>query len=345
VEYRTLGRTGLKLSTVGFGCMLTSDGSVIRKALDMGINHFDTARAYLDGNNEELVGEAIKGRRQQIVLSSKSIGGSNADIMRNLGLSLAALKTDYLDIWYMHGLAGAGDITPGMLNAIRTAKRSGMVRFAGVSTHMRQAAVIKDALKTPDLDVVLVAYNFAMEQGLTPLIEQAAKAGVGVIAMKVFAGGFRSSTPYQSPGKLRKMLRNPGAMLSALKWVVGNPNVTSAIPSIVDTDQLEENFKAMSEPFGEEDVKRLTAQLEYIRPLYCRMCGRCDGDCARGVPVQDVLRALTYAEGYGQLALGRETFRALPSNSACSGCPGCTVRCPQGVEVAARMQRAQELLA
>jgi predicted aldo/keto reductase-like oxidoreductase len=205
--------------------------------------------------------------------------------------------------------------------------------------------VIKDVLKTPEIDVILVAYNFAMEQGLTPLIEQAAKAGIGVIAMKVFAGGFRSSTPYQSPGRLRKMLKNPGAMLAALKWVLANPNVTSAIPSMVDTDQVEENFRAMAEPFGEEDVKFLSAHLEEIRPLYCRMCGRCDGHCGQGVPVQDVLRALAYAEGYGQVALGRKTFRGLPGVAACSNCSGCTVRCPHGVEVAARMQRAQELLA
>ena len=110
-------------------------------------------------------------------------------------------------------------------------------------------------------------------------------------------------------------------------------------------EQLEENFKAMSEPFSETDVKILSAHLENIRPVYCRMCGRCDGQCPQGVEVQDVLRALAYAEGYGQPALGRQTFRGVAGTGKCSACPTCTVGCPHGVEVAERMIRAQELFA
>ena len=99
VEYRTLGKTGLKVSTVGFGCMITSDASVIRKAVDMGINYFDTARVYQDGNNEAFLGEALKGRRKDVIISSKSPSRSQIEATRNLGLTLSALQTDYLDIW------------------------------------------------------------------------------------------------------------------------------------------------------------------------------------------------------------------------------------------------------
>lgn len=345
VEYRTLGKTGLKVSTVGFGCMITSDASVIRKAVDMGINYFDTARVYQDGNNEAFLGEALKGRRKDVIISSKSPSRSQLEATRNLGLTLSALQTDYLDIWFLHGVSGAGELSAGVLGALQSAKKSGKIRFAGVSTHSHQAAVIKDAIKSGVIDVVLTAYNFAMEQKLTPLIDEAAKAGMGFVAMKVMAGGFQAPGYYPSSGELRRRFKRPGALLAALKWAIANPSIGSAIPSMVDMEQLEENFKAMSEPFSEADVKILSAHLENIRPVYCRMCGRCDGQCPQGVEVQDVLRALAYAEGYGQPALGRQTFRGVAGTGKCSACPTCTVGCPHGVEVAERMIRAQELFA
>ena len=100
-------------------------------------------------------------------------------------------------------------------------------------------------------------------------------------------------------------------MLAALKWVVRNPNVHTTIPSMTDMDQLDENLKAMAQPFSAADEKMLALQLDHITPLYCRMCGECDGQCRQGLPVADVLRFLTYADGYGQFALGRERFLEL----------------------------------
>jgi predicted aldo/keto reductase-like oxidoreductase len=102
----------------------------------------------------------------------------------------------------------------------------------------------------------------------------------------------------------------------------------------------------MAEPFSGADEKILARQLQYIAPLYCRMCGRCEGTCAQGLPVPDILRCLSYAEGYGQFALGRERYAELPvMRTACSDCERCTVQCPNGVQIARRVERAQELFA
>ena len=101
----------------------------------------------------------------------------------------------------------------------------------------------------------------------------------------------------------------------------------------------------MAEPLSASEVRLLAAHLERIAPLYCRMCGRCDGACAQGLPVADVLRCLTYAEGYGQFALGRERYQELAQIGRCADCSACTVNCPYGVQVAARMARAQEIFA
>jgi len=163
--------------------------------------------------------------------------------------------------------------------------------------------------------------------------------------MKVMAGGFRRTKPGDP---LYGKLKTEGTMLAALKWVIKNPHVHTTIPSMTDMDQLDENLRAMQEPFAPADQKLLARQLEFITPLYCRMCGECKGTCAKGLPIEAILRHLTYADGYGQFALGRQEFLKLGSDasaSRCSDCANCTVACPYGVQVSARVARAQELFA
>jgi len=228
---------------------------------------------------------------------------------------------------------------------IEQAKKQGKIRFAGVSTHQGQKELLPALAKVPQIDVILVAYNFTMGAELDSAIETARKAGKGIIAMKVMAGGFRRNKP-GTPAYDK--LKQEGAMVAALKWALANPNVDAAIPSIADLEQLEQNVRAMAEPFTEAEKRLLAEQLDYIRPLYCRMCGACEGRCPKGIPVADVLRYLTYAEGYGQFALARESFYQLPEpvrEVRCRDCERCTVECPHGVRVAERLIRAQELLA
>jgi hypothetical protein len=113
-------------------------------------------------------------------------------------------------------------------------------------------------------------------------------------------------------------------------------------------EELDENVRAMGEPYTEKDEALLTARLAAIGGGYCRMCGSCGGVCAEGVPVPDVLRFLTYAEGYGQFALARERFLEMPQPARdvrCSDCPSCSFRCAYGVAVRGRLTYAQELLA
>jgi predicted aldo/keto reductase-like oxidoreductase len=188
-------------------------------------------------------------------------------------------------------------------------------------------------------------YNFTMGPEMDAAFEAAAKAGLGTIAMKVMAGGAGMGRPGQKPNPV---MQREGAALAALKWVLKNPSVNTAIPSITDMEQLDENLRAFSEPFTDTDQKTLAARLKEIRPLYCSACGRCSGTCPKGIPVADVLRYLSYSEGYGEFQLGRENFLSLPKgiqNVRCDDCSSCAVRCPNGVQVAQRLKRAQELFA
>jgi hypothetical protein len=344
VSYRILGKTGFKVSSVGFGCMITSDASVIARAADMGINYFDTCRGYQHGNNERLVGAGLKGKRQNIYLSSKTDGRTKESALRELDTSLSELGTDHLDIWHLHEKNSPGALPDELFEAQQIARQQGKIRFAGVSTH-NPKDVIPFLVKKGATDVVQAIFNFTMQKDVADALAQANAAGLGVVAMKVMAGGSRRNRPDDPAGA---KLRREGAMLAALKWVLKDSYVHTTVPSITDMDQLEENMKAMTEPYSPREEQLLARQLDFITPFYCRMCGECDGHCAKGLPVADVLRYAMYADWYGQFELGRDHFKKLPVELAavrCGNCPTCTVECRFGVKVQQRLSRAQEMFA
>ena len=367
LTHRTLGKTGLKVTSLAFGCMTTSDPAVITRAAGLGINHFDTARSYQNGNNERMVGAALKDVRKKVIISSKSGAQTRTQLLSDLDTSLRELGTDYLDIWYLHMKNEPAQVNAELLEAQRVAKESGKIRFAGVSTHFNMDRMLAHLAQLGPVDVVLTTYNFAMrsvdaamnanpdapQTDMTTAIRAARKAGLGIVAMKTMAGGVsrvgRGDRLYGAdPKVLSQRLSQPGVPVAAIKWALKNESVDTAIVCMTDFDQLEENLRAMAEPFTERDEKLLVAQLASISLSYCRMCGSCGGACERGVPVPDVLRFLTYAEGYGQFALARERFLEMPQQARdvrCRDCASCSFKCAYGVSVRDRLTHAQELLA
>jgi hypothetical protein len=349
-SYRILGKTGLKVSTVGYGCMITSDSSVISRAVDLGITYFDTARMYQSGNNERMVGAALKGSRSKIVLSTKSEAKTAAEAVAHLNTSLKELGTDYIDIWYMHARDTVADIPDELVAVWENAKKQGKIRHIGISTHS-PITIVDRVLAVGKFEVVLSTYNFTVGTGNDPAYKKLAGAGIGMVAMKVMAPASRAKGFQDLPGfRADRMdrVQKPGGPLAALKWVLRDKRFATTIPSMTDIDQLEMNVRAMSEPFNAADEKLLARIDEDIRPLYCRMCYQCSGQCPKGVPIPDTIRYLSYADFYGQFALGREHFLALPEEARavrCRDCDSCQVRCPNGVHVAERLIRAQDLFA
>jgi len=343
---RTLGKTGLKPTVLGFGCMTTSDPSVIEQAADAGINWFDTARGYQNGNNERMVGAALKSRRDKLHITSKTQGKSKADAFAHLDTTLKELQTDHIDVWYLHSRSTPAACPDELFDAQDEAVKAGKVRFKGVSFHGGHKEMIPFLIEKKRTDVILLSYNFTMAETIDPLIEQAAAAGIGTVAMKVMAGGFRSNKP-GSP--MHEKLSKEGTMAAALKWAVKKPFIHTSIPGIMDLDQLDENFKAVVAGYKKDvDDRLLAAQLDLIKPLYCRMCGACSGKCPQGLPVSDMIRYVSYAEGYGEFAMARDHFKLLPDETQqvrCGDCAQCAIQCPNGVRVSERVARAQELFA
>ena len=340
--YRTLGRTGLKITVVSFGAMLTPEPEVIRHAIEQGVNYIDTARKYMGGKNEEIVGRAVRGMRDQVYLATKTSPDSRtrAEIIRDVETSLKTLGTDHIDVIQLHNLTGKERIfLAETREALALLKKQGKVRFCGVTTHKNEVEVLNALVDDPDrfFDTCLVKYNFKSEPAVAAAINRAAAAGVGIIAMKAMIGG------YDSSGQV-----GVSAYQAALKWTLQNPGVTAAIPGMKDMAQLKEDIAVMGMPFAYADRRRLERYAEAIAPFYCNFCGACEGGCQRGVEISTVNRALMYAEGgYRDLALARATYAELPqaaSAAACLDCRGCAARCSNGIDISAKMDRARAVL-
>jgi hypothetical protein len=341
--YRTLGRTGLKITMVSFGAMLTPEPEVIRVAIDQGVNYIDTARKYMGGKNEEIVGKAVKGVRDKLFIATKTQPESKtkAEIIRDVETSLKALGIDHIDVIQLHNLTGKERIfIAETREALAQLKKEGKVRFCGVTTHKNEAEVLNALVDDPDrfFDTCLVKYNFKSDKEVAAAIDRAASAGIGIIAMKTQLGGYDTTgmggiTPHQA----------------ALKWVLRNPKVTAAIPGMKNMTQLREDIAVMGMPFTYADVRRLDRYAEAIAPFYCNFCGSCEAGCPQGVDISTVNRALMYAEGgYRDMDLARATYAELPRQAtaaACSDCGGCFARCVNGLDIAAKMERARSVLA
>jgi len=340
--YRTLGRTGLKITVVSFGAMLTPEPEVIRAGLDQGINYIDTARRYMNGKNEEIVSQAIKGLRNKIFLATKTLSSSNTkeDIVRDVEKSLSVLQTDRIDVIQLHNLTSKERaFIPEVREALVKLRQEGKVRFFGVTTHTNQAEVVNAVASDPGrfFDTVLVGYNFKSGPELKQAIARSAEAGIGVVAMKTQAGSYQAAA-----------LGTVSPHQAALKWVLQDTNVTAAIPGMKDLSQVKEDTAVMGLALTRRDEQILKQYGRAISPYYCQLCGRCEGLCSRGVAISDINRCLMYAEAYGSLDLAMDTYREIPTRAslkACLDCSECTASCVNGINIPAKLERARQLLA
>jgi len=340
--YRTLGRTGLKITVVSFGAMLTPEPEVIRVAFEHGVNYVDTARRYMNGRNEEIVARALKGMHDKVYVATKIISSSRSkeDIVRDVETSLKALERDHIDVIQLHNVTGRERLfEPEMREALVKLRQQGKVRFFGVTTHTNETEVVNAIVDDKDkfFDTILVKYNFKSGDDLKKAIARAAQAGIGVIAMKTQAGGYTTDalgpiSPHQA----------------ALKWALQDKSITAAIPGMRDMGHLRENIAVMGMRMTIADSLILRTYGAAVASHYCHMCGKCEETCPRGVQISVVNRSLMYADAYRSAELARDTYGEIPSSasaSACIECGHCTARCVNGLDIAAKMARAKQLLA
>jgi aryl-alcohol dehydrogenase-like predicted oxidoreductase len=336
LEYRTLGKTGLKVTAVGMGVMNCSDPAVLHRAFDLGINFYDTADCYMHGRNEEMVGKVFQGKREKVLIQTKVHAHDEKKMRASVERSLRRLQTDYIDVLVWHGLHSTKEVSdPELFDFMSKMKKEGKTRFIGFSAHSNMASVLREAAKGSYHDVALVSYNFTHSKNLKEAVALAAKSGIGIVAMKTQAGGYKKErmgglTPHQA----------------ALKYVLMDQNVSLAVPGVTAIEQIEECAAVMGISFSKRDLDALKQYQSFLRGRICTMCGGCVGECPYGVSHGDLLRLVMYHDGYENDSLLRESLQIVTRQDiqCCSECPSCSVICRRGLDIRAQIKMAQEFI-
>jgi predicted aldo/keto reductase-like oxidoreductase len=351
---RILGRTNLRIPIVSFGVMNSDSPDLINRALDLGINHLDTAHLYLRGNSERVIGEVLerRGDRDKVYVATKMRFARDTDkgvfiligserepaateenLFKQLETSLERLRTDYVDILYLHSCYSPQMVThEPLMNALVKAKEQGKARFIGTSTHRDIANVVRATADAGVYDVVVAAYNYVMEEKeeIKKAIQYAAEKGVGVVAMKTQGG--------------RRLQQDPDTEINnqaALKWVLNDEYVCTTIPGMTTFEQLELNMGVMNDlALTRQEQKDLQKAASMRGTLFCQNCRTCVPTCSNNLEIPKLMRAYMYAEGYGNHIQARATIAELPENkglNVCRECSSCSASCRRGIDISSRV--------
>src|SRR5208283_1749437 len=331
-QYRTLGKTGLKVTAVSMGVMNCTDPAVLRRAFDLGINFFDTAHGYMGGRNEEMVGKVFRGKRDKVLIQTKiHFHTTEKENRQSVETSLRRLQTDHVDVLLAHSLTKPDEVSnPMVTEFLQAMKKEGKARYTGFSSHTEMAALLQEAAKANVHDVALVAYNFTHSDDLKEAVALASKSGIGVVAMKTQAGGYK-----------RKDMSGLNPHQAALKYVLMDQHVSAAVPGVTTIEQIEDCAAVMGTALSKKDFDTLRQYQTHLQGRICTMCGGCIGECPHGVAHSDLLRAIMYHDGYRDDRLAKEvvhTGDALQKIKQCSECSSCAVTCRRGINIQSQIK-------
>jgi predicted aldo/keto reductase-like oxidoreductase len=335
-----------------------SNQLVLKQALDWGVTYWDTATSYAGGKSEEGMGAYLEknpSARRDIFLVTKSHGGGVEGMTKALNTSFERLKTDYVDMYFVHGPNNTSEFTPEMKAWAEKAKADKKIRFFGFSTHSNMESCLQGAAKLGWIDGIMLKYDFRLMQtdAMKAAVDAATKAGIGLTAMKTQS---REPVKTETEADLKMgghfMQRGFTQHQAKLKAIWENPQISTICSQMPNTTVLQANIAAAL------DKTKLTAAdqtvlREYAAATRSRHCAGCTQLCedalCHQVPVGDVMRALMYHRNYGDHELARTVFHQLPE-TARRGLAGFNYAaaeqaCPHGLPIAQWMREAGELFA
>ncbi|MDE7262961.1 MAG: aldo/keto reductase [Oscillospiraceae bacterium] len=317
MEYVTLGKTGLQVSRLGLGGIPIQrlDAEAAKGLLDAveaaGINFIDSARGYTV--SEELIGQAIEGRRDKFVLATKTMSRDKDGMARDIETSLKNFRTDYIDLYQIHNpsLEQLEQVCApgGALEALLEAKKAGKIGHLGLTAHKPE--VFQRGLELDWVETVMFPYNIVETQG-TELMEQAKAKSVGFINMKSLSGGAIADAR------------------RALRFAAAHPNGSVVLPGMYSPGEVAQNVAAVADasPLIGEEMEKVEALRKELGTSFCRRCGYC-APCTVGIDIPNHFVFHRYLSRYGLQDWAHARYDALAAHASdCVECGACEERCP-----------------
>ena len=331
MEYRILGKTGLKISRMGFGGIpiqkIDGEGTkqLMHRLMAAGINYIDTARGYTV--SEEYLGFALEDIREHFVLATKSMARDKAGMAKDIDISLKNLRTNYIDLYQIHNpnAAQLEQVTApgGALEALMEAREAGKIGHIGITLH--SVELFERCLEFEWVETIMFPYNIVETQG-EALIDRCAEKNIGFICMKPLAGGAIEDATL------------------AMRFVCANDNMTVVIPGMAEEKEIDQNIAAVEDPapLSAEELAKIDHIRKTLGTQFCRRCNYC-APCAVGINIPMVLLVEGYLSRYGLENWARERYATMPvTASACIGCGACESRCPYNLPIREMLKKVAE---
>jgi uncharacterized protein len=372
IGHRTMGKTGLKVSALGFGCMrlpmknastVDRDKAVpmLQRAYASGVNYFDTGKWYCAQDSEKTLGEALKGMsRDKVYLSTKYAQEKPTadDLREKFETSLRILDVQYVDFYHLWGISWESfrtkmDIPGGPLSAFLRLKDEGLVRHLSFSFHSGPEDIPR-IVDTGYFESMLCQYNL-LDRRNEPGIQYAASRGLGVVIMGPVGGG-RLGTRSEVIERMVPGTRAVSTPELALRFVLTNPGVTIALSGMSTMEQVEQNIATVSKEAlltDDEQVRiRETAQAnQKFMDLYCTGCAYCI-PCPHEVNIPKVFEAMNLKKVWGLEEAARTMYKEIGTNQwvtgkradACEECGECEPKCPQKIPIIEQLKESRQAL-
>jgi len=318
MEKVRLGKTGMMVTKIGFGGIPIQRVSeeeaivVVKRCLALGINFIDTAHAYT--TSEERIGKAIAGRREDLILATKSPARDREGLEKHLKQSLERLAVDYIDLYQFHQVGDFKTLETimdpsGPMAVMQEAKKAGLIKHIGVTSHSLDVA--KEAVKLDVFETIMFPFNFITCEAADELLPLAKKHDVGFIGMKPLAGG---------------MLDN---VTIAFKYLLQFPEVVP-IPGVSEVREIDEIIQVLDGPWEMTGAEQL--EIHRLREeLGTRFCRRCDYclPCNEEIPISTVMTSSSFLKRMPREWFFTGVFAKVFERAAnCTECGDCEERCP-----------------
>lgn len=348
-EYRTLGKTGYKVSDISFGNAGMQTPALLEYAIERGINYVDTARQYYD--MEKVIGQIFPAKRDKLFVTTKlepelfTPETTTEQILTAIDESLERLNTDHVDACLIHSvgdpnLGGPERIqNPNIVEAFTKARAAGKIRYWGASSHGPK--MVEDftwLIDNTDIDMIMPGMNY-LTKGLEPVIAKAREKKIAVVAMKSLSAARKIDyKQFMTEGRTVRQ--------ALLKWMLAHANVDTISLTMPTFDDVDEFVAVSGRPkLSPGEKKALEGYGMLLDGDYCRPgCDMCLGSCPRNVPIHDILRYSLYFNSYRREKYAMQRYASIPAHrnaAACVECEGtCTASCPYKLAIPNKLAKA-----